>query len=163
MTVHIDSIDDKFHISIFAPAGFWSVRLVGGSNLGEGRVEVNINNEWGTICDDSWDINDAEVVCRQLGFGSPFSAPGSARFGQGAGRILLENIFCSGNESSLASCSHRGVGSHNCRHSEDASVVCSPGEYKLGWLLFVMNSFFRVEVESLKKTSLTITYAIKKT
>ena len=93
----------------------------------EGRVEVNINNEWGTICDDLWDMSDARVVCQQLGFGYPASAPGGARFGQGSVRILLDDVSCSGSESSLASCSHLGVGTHNCQHSKDASVVCTQG------------------------------------
>ena len=108
-------------------AGDWNVRLVGGSNVREGRVEVNINFEWGTVCDDSWGTNDARVVCRQLSFGSPISAPGNARFGQGSGQIFLDDVHCTGSESSLASCSHRGKGMHNCMHYEDASVVCGPG------------------------------------
>ena len=44
------------------------IRLVGGSSPSEGRVEINVNGRWGTICDFSWDVRDATVVCRQLGF-----------------------------------------------------------------------------------------------
>ena len=111
------------------------VRLVGGSWEGEGRVEIFHNSIWGTVCDDLWDINDARVVCRQLGFPDAVLAPSSARFGAGSGRIWLDDLRCSGNESSLANCPHRGWGVENCLHSEDASVVCSskfcrPGLFK---------------------------------
>ena len=103
-----------------------AVRLVGGSLYNEGRVEVNYNGEWGTVCDDGWDNTDAGVVCRQLGFGSSGTAIGSASFGQGSGSIWLDSVTCTGNESMLASCGHLGVGvTRSCDHFNDASVTCS--------------------------------------
>ena len=102
------------------------VRLVGGSSYYNGRVEVYYNGEWGTVCDDGWDYTDSSVVCRQLGFGSYGSAYGSAYFGEGSGSILLDNVTCTGSESTLASCGHLGVGIiRSCSHSEDAGVSCS--------------------------------------
>ena len=100
---------------------------MGGSGSWEGRVEVYHNNTWGTVCDDSWGIYEAQVVCRQLGFPGAISAPGSARFGAGSGQIWLDNVACSGNERSIVYCRHNGWGIHNCGHSEDASVICSEG------------------------------------
>ena len=105
------------------------IRLVGGNSYYEGRVEVNYDSEWGTVCDDGWDNTDAGVVCRQLGFG----LYGSAYFGEGSGPILLDNITCTGSESTLANCGHLGVGViRSCSHSEDVGVRCSSsGTYVL--------------------------------
>uniref|UniRef100_A0A3B4FIA4 Soluble scavenger receptor cysteine-rich domain-containing protein SSC5D n=1 Tax=Pundamilia nyererei TaxID=303518 RepID=A0A3B4FIA4_9CICH len=101
-----------------------SVRL-SGSTLCSGRVEIFYNNTWGTVCDDNWDINDAEVVCRELGCGTAQSDAVSARFAEGSGSIWLDDVSCSGSERSLTECQHRGFGTHDCTHSQDAGVVCS--------------------------------------
>ena len=102
------------------------VRLIGGRGPYEGRVEVydHDNEQWGTVCDDYFDIKDANVVCRQLGYRGALQAYGGAHYGQGSGPIWLDNLACTGTEASLFDCPHSSVGNHNCTHIEDAGALC---------------------------------------
>ncbi|KAI8509176.1 Galectin-3-binding protein [Branchiostoma belcheri] len=106
-------------------SGSATVQLVGGSGNHEGRVEIHHNGAWGTVCDDAWDINDATVVCRQLGFSGAAEARSFAAFGQGTGQIWVDEANCSGTEARLADCPRNAWGQHDCSHSEDAGVVCN--------------------------------------
>ena len=108
-----------------------TVRLVGGSGPHEGRVEVYHLGEWGTVCDDLWDLTDALVVCRQQGYLEAVSAPGNAFFGPGSGTIWYDNVACDGTENNITQCDHNGLGIENCAHSEDAGVVCAPSKLQL--------------------------------
>ena len=108
------------------------MRLVNGPNQYTGRVEVYANSaeglgnaQWGSICDDNWDIQDARVVCRQLGYPDAVVAPLLAYYGEGTGPIWLDDVQCLGTESDLFACVHNGFGNHNCEHDKDASVECS--------------------------------------
>ncbi|EDO32523.1 predicted protein, partial [Nematostella vectensis] len=104
-----------------------TVRLVGGRNKQEGRVEILHEGVWGTVCDDDWDVKDASVVCRELGFGKALRATKHAEFGKGSeGMIWADNVDCYGYESSLSQCRNHGWGVNNCDlgHGEDAGVVC---------------------------------------
>ena len=86
------------------------------------------NGTWGTVCDDSWNLTDANVVCRELGVERAVKAHVFATFGQGNGTIWMDDVRCTGNERSLTECRHNGWGKQNCDHSQDAGVVCSSGE-----------------------------------
>ena len=103
-----------------------AIRLQGPLNeTGIGRVEVLYKGNWGTVCDDYWDMNDAKVVCRQLGYKYTVRALRGGEVPHGSGEIILDDLECNGSEQNLTSCFHKGWGRHNCGHHEDAGVHCS--------------------------------------
>ena len=104
-----------------------TVRLVNSSGPHKGRVEVFLLGQWGTVCDNRWDLADAMVVCNQLGYLRAVGAPRSAAFGAGSGLSWYYYVECTGNESSLNECNHYTFNNFGraCPHSQDAGVVCT--------------------------------------
>lgn len=101
------------------------VRLMNGTNRCSGRVEVYHEGQWGTICDDKWGIQEADVTCREMNCGSALAVKYKAYYGRGHNQVWLDDVECIGHEKSLSDCSHRGFGEHDCDHNEDAGVLCS--------------------------------------
>ncbi len=95
------------------------------------------NNEWGTVCDDYWDVHDATVICRQLNLPIQIvTAYSESFFGEGSGPIWFDDVVCSGQELSLNGCTKPGWGVHNCGHQEDAGVSCANGMEVYGHYAF---------------------------
>ena len=121
--------------------------IVADSKFLSGRVEIYIDGQWGTICDDLFDQIDANVTCKQLGFAGATSYRTSASaglvnsvvselngmllslymcsFSSGTGPIWLDDLQCTASDTKLISCRHRAVGTHSCGHSEDIAVYCT--------------------------------------
>ena len=98
-------------------------------------MEVYYNGEWGTVCDDKWDLNDAHVVCRQLGFGPANAARGEVFYGQGSGKIWLDDVNCTGTELTIEDCSHNGWGNKNCTHIQDVGIQCAVSNGNLTFIV----------------------------
>ncbi len=117
--------------------------MVGGNSSLQGRVEVLYNGIWGTVCRKNWDLQDANVVCRELGYAGAAAAVRNAAYiyGQGTGVIWMAYVDCKGNETSLLECKQRyGWGENYCSHYEDAGAICIvPGIYFSNSLLNVFS------------------------
>ena len=87
---------------------------------------MQYNGLWGAVCDYGWDLNDAQVVCSQLGFGKATDVLYNSFFGEGSGQAWLPYLNCVGNELSLGNCSHNGWRSYYCGR-DHAGLKCSTG------------------------------------
>ena len=128
-----------------------SIRLRDGTASMNGRVEVCLNGDWGTVCDDGWTTIDANVACRQLGYSgsgglqcllfrnmdyahtflflADATAYSDAHFGHNANIIIaLDDVACTTAQSRLIDCTHDS-NTGDCSHSDDAGVQCVPSKY----------------------------------
>jgi len=117
-------------LATIASYGENDVRLVGGTNACSGRVEILHDNTWGTVCGlNGWDLQDAHVVCRQLGCGEANQFySNSAFFGSASGQVWMDSVQCLGGEPGLASCRTQpwGTTSSQCAsHVFDVGVSCT--------------------------------------
>uniref|UniRef100_A0A667WG47 SRCR domain-containing protein n=1 Tax=Myripristis murdjan TaxID=586833 RepID=A0A667WG47_9TELE len=100
------------------------IRLADGQVPSEGRVEIYRYGVWEPVCDDRWDLKEAHVVCRQLGFPGAIEVLLIICLFLGSGSILMDDLGCDGTETSLSECGFSGWGINNCSPSEHASVRC---------------------------------------
>ncbi|XP_010765619.1 scavenger receptor cysteine-rich type 1 protein M130-like, partial [Notothenia coriiceps] len=114
-----------------------SVRLVGGTSLCSGRLEVNSNQSdqsnqsdpsWSSVCEADFDQQDAQVVCRQLGCGAPSVLQG-ALYGEGEAPVWTKEFQCGGHESALLDCSSASE-RNTCSPGTAVSLTCSGRRFK---------------------------------
>ena len=117
------------------------VRLTGGTAPAEGRVEVYYNNIWGTVCPfNEWDIRDAHVICKMLGYLYAVETQSSYFYGvSNSSKVRwLNNIQCNGQETSITECIHGGWFEHSCEYNQDIGVKCfgkSRFDFNVLWAL----------------------------
>src|SRR6056300_1101316 len=93
------------------------VRLVQTTVPHAGRVEVQYQGIWGSICDDYWNLEDAHVICRQLNFTGALMSPCCSVFGfNKTSKIWLDDVNCHGSENDVSQCRHRPWGVSDCTY-----------------------------------------------
>lgn len=102
---------------------YTEVRLVNGTGPCDGRLQVHYKGQWGAVCHTGWGLEDATILCRELGCGEivkttsfvgPFDEP-----------ILIDNLACRGTEVKLQSCPLTRGGVLSCGDGLYAGVVCN--------------------------------------
>ena len=99
------------------------VKLVNGTNILEGRVEICINNAWGTVCHNKLSSTDVDIVCRSLGvnFTESYQLPLSD-YGPGTGPIFMDGLSCDKDDETLFDCLLAPY--HSCTHDQDVAIRC---------------------------------------
>ena len=114
----------------------FAARLVGGPSGREGVVQV-YNNTWGWICDQQWDVRDADVVCRMIGYTGASTVEDKKAPYNYSDYIWMNNVQCKGSENSLFSCLYDEWGNHSCESGYKAGVACNVAEGEYGYCQYV--------------------------
>uniref|UniRef100_A0A3B5QAW5 SRCR domain-containing protein n=1 Tax=Xiphophorus maculatus TaxID=8083 RepID=A0A3B5QAW5_XIPMA len=113
-----------------------SVRLVQGTNRCSGRLEVKTDQSWSSVCEKDFDLQDAEVVCREIGCGPP-SVHQGALYGEAEAPVGSREFLCEGSESALLNCSSRkSSGRNSCSPGQAVGLTCSGRGGSADLLLF---------------------------
>ncbi|XP_048448394.1 deleted in malignant brain tumors 1 protein-like, partial [Rhincodon typus] len=124
-TVPLDSpVHDSFGVAVLC-SDHMQIRLSGAGTRCAGRLEIYYNGTWGSVCDDSWEMTDADVVCKQLGCGRALNTTLPASCEPNSGPIWLDEVKCSGKEELLWKCPSASWNNHDCFHKEDVRIMCS--------------------------------------
>ncbi|XP_041483685.1 cell wall integrity and stress response component 3-like isoform X1 [Lytechinus variegatus] len=117
------------------------IRLVDGASPNEGRLEIDDPAQgWGTVCSTGWGVSETEIICRELGFpGANAFVFTNSPFGQSNLPILINNVDCYGNESSLNDCYFDEILTR-CTHQSDVGIIC----HKPGYIGCFGDSFERI-------------------
>ena len=121
----LNNLNSFSNMKVYFSAGLdFDIRLTNGTES-SGRVEVKINNQWGTICGTDFTKNEALVICKQLGYFDGV-ALAAGNHGGGSGEVTLTGMTCTGKETTLKDCVWSGYRQTSglCDHSKDAAVRC---------------------------------------
>ncbi|XP_063448442.1 scavenger receptor cysteine-rich domain superfamily protein-like [Mytilus trossulus] len=99
------------------------IRLLGGTSFANGQLEVRYNGQWGTMCYDTFDKSEANVVCRMLGFEEKNA--GVAKYGYSSTPLIKDDLHCSGTESDISMCSYKGWNPSTCTNNHTVGVKCN--------------------------------------
>ncbi|XP_042201291.1 scavenger receptor cysteine-rich domain-containing group B protein-like [Callorhinchus milii] len=121
---HYSWLSHSYDTGVICTGKRWHLRLESGGSRCDGRVEIYHDGTWGRLLDDSWNVSDADVICRQLNCGSVISIYNFSQYGEGTGPVWINNVQCVGTETHIWNCPLSTVASPS-RSSSDVGVLCS--------------------------------------